>query len=46
MFRSDYWVTPNVVAIIVTNGCRLHLEHHAKVVAARKLMEHNQQEGM
>lgn len=46
MFRSDYWVIAHATPTIVVNGCRLHLEHYAKVVAARKLMEHNQQEGM
>lgn len=46
MFTSDYWLTPTVSATIVVNGCRLHLDHLARVIAARRLMQHNQQEGV
>ena len=43
MFRSDYWLCPKRDAVIVTNGCRVNLDRLARVLAARKLMEHNQE---
>lgn len=46
MFTSDYWVVASATPTIVVNGCRLHLEHYARVIAARRLMQHNQQEGV
>lgn len=41
---SDYWTVPHAHAVVRTNGCRVNLEHQAKVLAARQLAAHNREQ--
>ena len=40
---SDYWTIPHAHAVVVVNGCRVNLEHQAKVLAARQLAAYNRE---
>lgn len=40
-FARDYWIVAHRETVIETNGCRVHIDHLARVRSARLLMDHN-----
>ena len=39
---SDYW-TVRVAPVLHVNGCRIHLDHWARVLAAKRLESYNRE---
>lgn len=40
---SDYWTVVRAEPVLYVNGCRIHLDHWARVLAAKRLESYNRE---